>query len=59
MIKLPIGAVARFALKRIVLPAVARAVTDPMVPLSKDAAKAALERALQDEVVRQAEKRLG
>lgn len=50
--KLPIGALARFALKRIVLPAIGRAVASGKNPLTKDAAKDALEQAVQDEVRR-------
>lgn len=50
--KLPIGAIARFALHRIVLPAIAKAVADGKNPLTKDAAKNAVEQMVQDEVRR-------
>lgn len=52
--KLPIGAIARFALKRIVLPAIGKAVASGKNPLTKEAAKRALEQAVQDEVMRRA-----
>lgn len=48
--KLPIGAIARFALRKIVLPAIAKAVADGKNPLTKDAAKEALQDLVQDEV---------
>lgn len=50
--KLPIGMIARFALNRIVLPALAKAVASGKNPLTKEAAKRALEEAVQDEVLR-------
>lgn len=50
--RLPIGAIARFALKRIVLPAIAKAVADGKNPLTKEAAKGAVEQMVQDEVRR-------
>ena len=50
--KLPIGAIARFALKRIVLPVIGKAVASGGNPLTKEAAKRALEEAVQDEVLR-------
>lgn len=50
--KLPIGAIARFALRKIVLPAIGRAVADGKNPLTKEAAKHALEQAVADEVRR-------
>lgn len=50
--KLPIGAIARFALKRIVLPAIGKAVASGDNPLTKEAAKRELEEAVQDEVMR-------
>lgn len=50
--KLPIGAIARFALKRIVLPAIGKAIADGKNPLTKDAAERALRDAVQAEVVR-------
>lgn len=55
--KLPIGAIARFALKRIVLPAIGKAIASNDNPLTKEAAKRALEQALQDEATRQIIKR--
>lgn len=48
--KLPIGAIARFALKRIVLPAIAKAVADGKNPLTKQRAKEAVENILEEEV---------
>ena len=53
--KLPIGIIARWALNNIVVPAIGRAVASPGNPLTKDAAKRALEDAVQDAVL----KRLG
>lgn len=50
--KLPIGIIARFALKRIVLPAIGKAIQSGGNPLTKEAAKRALEKAVQDEVLR-------
>lgn len=50
--KLPIGIIARFALNRIVLPAIGRAIATNSNPLTKDAAKRALAEAVQDEVLR-------
>lgn len=50
--KLPIGIIARFALNRIVLPAIGKAVASGKNPLTKEAAKRAVEQALQDEVLR-------
>ena len=55
--KLPIGLIARFALKRIVLPAIGRAVANKENPLTAEAAKRALEDAAQAEVLRQIAKR--
>lgn len=52
---LPIGAIARFALKHIVLPAIGKAIADGKNPLTKETAKDALEQAVQ----REAAKRLG
>lgn len=57
--KLPIGLIARFALKRIVLPAIGRAVANKENPLTAEAAKRALEDAAQAEVLRQIAKRAG
>lgn len=57
--KLPIGIIAKFALKRIVLPAIGKAIADNDNPLTKEAAKRALEQALQDEATRQVLKRAG
>lgn len=56
-LKLPIGLIARFALKRIVLPAIGKAVANNQNPLTKEAAKRALEEAVQTEVARQVIKR--
>lgn len=50
--KLPIGIIARWALNNIVLPAIGKAVVSQGNPLTKDAAKRALEMAVQDAVVR-------
>jgi len=50
--KLPIGAIANFALKRIVLPAIAKAVVSQKNPLTKQGAVDALRQAAQDEVNR-------
>ena len=50
--KLPIGAIANFALKRIVIPAIAKAVLSNKNPLTKQAAVDALRQAAQDEVNR-------
>ncbi|WP_156359915.1 hypothetical protein [Sphingomonas sp. Leaf10] len=50
--KLPIGAIARFALKRIVLPAIGKAIASNANPLTKEAAERALREAVQDEVLR-------
>jgi len=55
-LKLPIGLIARFALKRIVLPAIGKAVANNQNPLTKEAAKRALEDAVQDEVTRRLQK---
>jgi len=55
--KLPINLIARFALKRIVLPAIGRAVANKENPLTAEAAKRALEDAAQAEVLRQIAKR--
>lgn len=59
MIKLPIGAIARFALRRIVLPAIGKAVADGSNPLTKAEAKRALEEAVQDEVMRRVGRQTG
>jgi hypothetical protein len=50
--KLPIGTIANFALKRIVLPAIGKAVASNKNPLTKQAAIDALRQAAQDEVNR-------
>lgn len=50
--KLPIGAIARFALRKIVLPAIGRAIADGKNPLTKEAAKDALERMVIEEARR-------
>jgi hypothetical protein len=50
--KLPIGAIARFALHKIVLPAIGRAIADGKNPLTKEAARAELERAVIEEARR-------
>jgi hypothetical protein len=55
--KLPIGIVARFALKRLVLPAIVKAANDPANPLTLDTAKAALVEAAEREALRQVVKR--
>lgn len=57
--KLPIGPIARFALKRIVLPAVAKAVASDSNPLTKATAKDALGAAIEAEVARQVVRRAG
>lgn len=57
--KLPIGPIARFALNRIVLPAIGKAIVPDRNPLTKDTAKRAIEQALQDEAMRQIGKRAG
>lgn len=56
--KLPIGAIARFALNKIVLPAIGKAIADGMNPLTREAAKDALEQAVRREAERQALKRV-
>lgn len=48
--KLPINAIARFALRRIVLPAIGRAIQDGKNPLTKEAAKRALQNAVMEEM---------
>jgi len=58
-VKLPINLIARFAWKRIVLPAIGSAVANNQNPLTKEAAKRALEDAVQAEVARQVIKRGG
>lgn len=55
--KLPIGIIARFALSRIVLPAIGKAVADGKNPLTKDAAKGVLIQAVQDAAMREMAKR--
>lgn len=50
--KLPIGKIARFALHHIVIPALGKAIADRENPLTKDAAKAAIEAALLREAQR-------
>lgn len=50
--KLPIGAIANFALKRIVLPAIAKAVVSQKNPLTKQAAEEALRQVARDEIGR-------
>jgi hypothetical protein len=57
--KLPIGAIARFALNKIVLPALGKAIASNRNPLTKEGAKQAIEEALQKEARRQLAKRLG
>lgn len=57
--KLPIGAIARFALRKIVLPAIGKAIASNSNPLTKEGAKQALEQALQEEARRQLAKKLG
>lgn len=57
--KLPIGAIARFALNKIVLPAIGRAIASKGNPLTKEGAKQAIEQALQEEARRQLAKKLG
>ena len=54
--KLPINLIARFAWKRIVLPAIGSAVANNQNPLTKEAAKRALEEAVQAEVLRRLQK---
>jgi len=51
--KLPIGIIARFALKRIVLPAIGKAVASKDNPLTTNSARDAVVKALQDEAFRQ------
>ena len=57
--RLPIGIIARFALKRIVLPAIARAAADETNPLTIATAKDAVGKAISAEVERQIVKRAG
>lgn len=52
--KLPIGAIARFALKRIVLPAIGKAIASESNPLTREAAERAVKEAIRDEALRQA-----
>lgn len=52
--KLPIGAVARFALKRIVLPAIGKAIASESNPLTRETAERAVKDAIRDEAFRQA-----
>lgn len=56
--KLPIGLIARFALK-IATRAIAKAATDDANPLTVDSAKKAVVQAVQDEVLKAGVKRLG
>lgn len=56
--KLPLGIIARFALK-IAAKAAAKQALDPSTPLTVDAAKKALATAAEEEVMRQVGKRLG
>jgi hypothetical protein len=55
--KLPIGAIARFALKRIVLPAIGKAIASESNPLTKEVALREVQDALRAEAVRQIGKR--
>lgn len=55
--KLPINPIANFFLRKVVLPAIGRAIADGKNPLTKEAAKQAIERALQDEAAKQLAKR--
>lgn len=57
--KLPINLIARFALKRIVLPAIGKAIASDGNPLTKESAEKALRDAVQDEATRQVLKRVG
>lgn len=57
--KLPIGVIARFALKHIVLPAIGKADASPNVKLTPEQAKKAVVEALHDEATRQVLKRVG
>lgn len=50
--KLPIGTIANFLLKRIVIKAIGKAIADGGNPLTKEAAERALREAVQDEVLR-------
>lgn len=52
MIKLPIGRIALWALNKLVLPAIGKAVASGKNPLDEQTAKRALEDAVQDEVMR-------
>ena len=52
--KLPIGAIARFLLKRVVVPAIGKAIADGSNPLTRDAAEKAVRDAIRDEAFRQA-----
>lgn len=52
--KLPIGAIARFALKRIVLPAIGKAIASESNPLTRETAERAVKDAIRDEAFRQA-----
>lgn len=56
--KLPIGLIARFALK-IATKAIAKAATNDTNPLTVDSAKKAVVEAVQDEMVKAGVKRLG
>jgi hypothetical protein len=55
--KLPIGAIARFALKRIVLPAIGKAIASESNPLTKEVALREVQDAVRAEAVRQIGKR--
>lgn len=56
--KLPIGKLALLALNKIVLPAIGKAIADGKNPLTREAAKDALEQAVRREAERQALKRV-
>ena len=50
--KMPIGIIARFALNRIVIPAIGKAIASSNNALTKEAARQALDQKLQDEARR-------
>lgn len=56
--KLPIGIIARMALKYIVLPAIGKAVASPKVDLTKEEAKDVVVKAVQEAALKQIAKRV-
>lgn len=54
--KLPIGTIANFLLKRIVIKAIGKAIADGGNPLTKETAERAIRDAIRDEAFRQAGK---